>query len=95
MKNAEPLSICIVDDDEMFLKSMKYFLQQKINSALQINLFQTGEEFLKSISEKKPERVNSSISVSSNSRALMLRVISARDSNKEIIKDSILIAKMI
>ncbi len=57
MKNTEPLTICIVDDDELFLKSMKYFLQQKISSAVQINLFQTGEEFLKNITEKKPDVV--------------------------------------
>ncbi|MGZ4034906.1 MAG: response regulator [Bacteroidia bacterium] len=56
MKTGE-LSISIVDDDEMFLTSLKHFLQQKFRSPINIKLFHTGEEFLKDLSEQKSDIV--------------------------------------
>lgn len=53
MKLSGPLSICIVDDDEMFLKTLKHYLQEKLSVALTFNLFKTGEEFLKAVNNQQ------------------------------------------
>ena len=57
METESTLSIWIVDDDKMFLESLKHFLQQKLRKPIQIKLFQNGESFLKHISDKKPDIV--------------------------------------
>jgi len=53
MKTLETLSICIVDDDELFLNALKHYLQEKIKTALTFKLFRSGEEFLKNATEQK------------------------------------------
>ena len=57
MKPQETISICIVDDDEMFLNSLKHCLQEKLKYTIGIKLFYTGEEFLKHIHEQKTDIV--------------------------------------
>lgn len=55
MKTADTLSICIVDDDEIFLNSLKHYINEKIKYTINIKLFYTGEEFLKHIHEEKTD----------------------------------------
>jgi len=57
MKKSETLSICIVDDDEMFLNSLKHYLMEKLKYTTSIKLFHTGEEFLKHIHDQKNDIV--------------------------------------
>ncbi len=57
MKAIEKISISIVDDDEMFLKSLKHYLQEKLKGTIIIRLFYSGEDFLKHISEQKTDIV--------------------------------------
>lgn len=54
MKAQNKYSIFLVDDDRMFLLSLKNSLQQQFGSMLQISEYQTGEECLQNIN-KKPD----------------------------------------
>jgi len=53
MKTHEAISICIIDDDEMFLQTLKHYLQGKIKTTLNFKLFKSGEEFLKIANKQK------------------------------------------
>lgn len=57
MKTENVFSICVVDDDDLFLKSLKHFLQDKWQDKIKIKLFHSGEEFLRYISEHKTDIV--------------------------------------
>jgi len=54
MKAQNKYSMFLVDDDRMFLLSLKNSLQQQFGSMLQISEYQTGEECLQNIN-KKPD----------------------------------------
>lgn len=47
MKNSAPLSVFLVDDDRMFLSSLKYDLNDKFKSDIHISTFTSGEDCLK------------------------------------------------
>jgi DNA-binding NtrC family response regulator len=51
------LSVCIVDDDAIFSRTLEHHLKEKLKTAVSFRLFQTGEEFLKSIRDNKPDVV--------------------------------------
>lgn len=57
MKTENVFSICVVDDDDLFLKSLKHFLQDKWQDRIKIRLFHSGEEFLKYIPKHKTDIV--------------------------------------
>lgn len=57
MKTENTLSVCVVDDDDLFLKSLKHHLQNKWQDKIKINVFHSGEEFLKYISNHKTDIV--------------------------------------
>lgn len=57
MKTENVFSICVVDDDDMFLKSLKHFLQDKWQDKIKIKLFHSGEEFLKYTPKHKTDIV--------------------------------------
>lgn len=50
------LSVFIVDDDNMFLKSLEHHLHQKLKPYVNIKAFVTGESFLKDL-DMKPDIV--------------------------------------
>lgn len=50
------LSVFLVDDDNMFLKSLEHHLQQKLKPYVNIQAFGTGESFLKNL-DRKPDIV--------------------------------------
>lgn len=50
------LSVFLVDDDNMFLKSLEHHLQQKLKPSVNIKAFVTGESFLKNL-DMKPDIV--------------------------------------
>jgi len=52
MSNNEMISVYLVDDDIMFLKSLEHHLLHKLKSYVQIKSFPTGEEFLVHLNEK-------------------------------------------
>lgn len=52
MKTNGQLSIFLVDDDTMFLRSMEHHLLQKMKESVRIRTFPTGEECLKKLDEK-------------------------------------------
>jgi two-component system OmpR family response regulator len=52
MSNKEMISVCLVDDDIMFLKSLEHHLLHKLKSFVQIKSFPSGEDFIKSLGEK-------------------------------------------
>jgi DNA-binding NarL/FixJ family response regulator len=54
MKAQKEYSIFLVDDDKMFLISLKNSLYQQFDSLLKISEYQTGEECLQHI-DKKPD----------------------------------------
>jgi two-component system, OmpR family, response regulator len=49
MKEAGKYSIALVDDDRIFLVSLKNSLHQQFNSSLKISEYHTGEEFIQNI----------------------------------------------
>ena len=57
MKTENTFSVCVVDDDDLFLKAMKHFLQDKWQERIKITLFHSGEEFLKYLQRHKPDIV--------------------------------------
>lgn len=57
MKTENILSVCVVDDDDLFLKSLKHYLQDKWRDKIKIRLFHSGEEFLKYIPTHKTDIV--------------------------------------
>ena len=52
----EAISVFLVDDDNIFLKSLEYHLQQKLQYNFKIKSFSTGEACLKNM-EQKPNIV--------------------------------------
>lgn len=50
--NNGSLSVFLVDDDNMFLKSLEHHLQQKLKHNIIIKAFSTGESFLKNLTQK-------------------------------------------
>ncbi len=52
MPNTETISVFLVDDDIMFLKSLEHHLQHKLKHFVQIKPFPSGKEFLSHIDEK-------------------------------------------
>ena len=52
----EAISVFLVDDDNMFLKSLEHHLQQKLKHNFRIKSFSTGEACLKNM-EQKPNIV--------------------------------------
>ena len=50
------LSVFLVDDDNMFLKSLEHHLHQKLKPYVNIKAFVTGESFLKNL-DMKPDIV--------------------------------------
>jgi two-component system OmpR family response regulator len=52
MSNTELISVYLVDDDIMFLKSLEHHLLHRLKSFVQIKSFPTGEEFINSLGEK-------------------------------------------
>lgn len=52
MKGAPDISIFLVDDDKMFLKSLEHSLQHKLKNNILIRSFLTGEECLESLYQK-------------------------------------------
>ncbi len=57
MKTENTLSVCVVDDDDLFLKSLKHHLQDKWRDRIKIRIFHSGEEFLKYIPNHKTDIV--------------------------------------
>lgn len=57
MKTKDVLSVCVVDDDDLFLKSLKHYLQEKWQSKIKINTFHSGEEFLRYAPKHKTDIV--------------------------------------
>lgn len=57
MKTENVFSVCVVDDDDLFLRSLKHFLQDKWQGRIKIKLFHSGEEFLRYIPEHKTDIV--------------------------------------
>ena len=55
MKTENTFSVCVVDDDDLFLKALKHFLKEKWQEKIKINLFHSGEEFLKYLQTHKPD----------------------------------------
>lgn len=54
MKTHAEYSVCLVDDDKMFLTSLKHDLQQKFGSLLKVSAYTTGEECIKHIFQFHP-----------------------------------------
>lgn len=57
MKTENTLSVCVVDDDDLFLKSLKHYLQDKWQDKIKVRVFHSGEEFLKYIPNHKTDIV--------------------------------------
>ena len=57
MKTEKTLSVCVVDDDDLFLKSLKHYLQDKWQDKIKIRIFHSGEEFLKYVPTHKTDIV--------------------------------------
>lgn len=57
METENTLSVCVVDDDDLFLKSLKHYLQDKWQDKIKIRIFHSGEEFLKYIPNHKTDIV--------------------------------------
>ncbi|HEY0029866.1 MAG TPA: response regulator [Bacteroidia bacterium] len=55
MKTIEPISIHMIDDDEMFLRALQQHLQRALKESIKIKWFLTGEEFLKNLPTEKPD----------------------------------------
>ena len=55
METQEKYLVYIVDDDELFLSSLKHQLESKWQEHLEVKTFHTGEEMLKYMPEQKPE----------------------------------------
>ena len=51
-----PFSVCLVDDDIIFLRSLEHHLQHKLSRNIKITSFQNGEEFIKNL-HQKPDMV--------------------------------------
>lgn len=49
--NQKPLSVFLVDDDKMFLSSLKYDLNRKFKSAIHTTAFTSGEECLQHLQQ--------------------------------------------
>ena len=56
MNENDKYSIALVDDDRVFMVSLKNSLYQQFNSSLKISEYHSGEEFLRNI-ENKPDIV--------------------------------------
>lgn len=52
METIKNLSIFLVDDDKLFLKSLEYQLQHRLKYNVKINSFLTGEDCLKNLHQK-------------------------------------------
>lgn len=52
MKTSAPLSVFLVDDDKMFLTSLRNTLNMQFKSAIEISTFTNGEDCLQSINGK-------------------------------------------
>jgi DNA-binding NtrC family response regulator len=52
MPDTEKISVYLVDDDILFLKSLEHHLQHKLKYFVQIKPFHSGEEFIKHMKEK-------------------------------------------
>ncbi len=52
METIKDLSIFLVDDDTLFLKSLEYQLQHRLKYNIKIKSFQTGEECLHNLHQK-------------------------------------------
>jgi two-component system OmpR family response regulator len=52
MKTAETISISLVDDDRLFLKSLEHLLLHKTKYNVQIKSYQNGEECLRELDQK-------------------------------------------
>lgn len=57
MRINQELSISIVDDDELFCRSLEHYLKERMREPIKIRLFHTGEEFLKNMTADKPDIV--------------------------------------
>lgn len=55
MEAIKPLSIHMIDDDEMFLRALQQYLEGALKESIKIKWFLTGEEFLKNMSIDKPD----------------------------------------
>jgi two-component system OmpR family response regulator len=49
MKERDKYSIALVDDDRVFLVSLKNSLQQQFNSSVEISEYHSGEDFIRNI----------------------------------------------
>jgi two-component system OmpR family response regulator len=49
MKTTTDLSVFLVDDDKMFLRSLEHYLQHQLKPAIKIRSFLSGEECLESL----------------------------------------------
>src|ERR1051326_1906596 len=54
MENTEPIPVFLVDDDRMFLSSLKYDLGEKFKSDIRITTFTSGEECLEKVKPGMP-----------------------------------------
>ncbi len=54
MENMQPISVFLVDDDRMFLSSLKYDLSEKFKSDIRISTFTNGEECLENVKPGSP-----------------------------------------
>lgn len=55
MEKHDTYLVYVVDDDDIFLKSLKFQLEQKWQNRIEIKVFHTGEELLKYIPEQQPD----------------------------------------
>lgn len=49
--------IFLVDDDQLYLRSLEHYLRQKLNSNAAIRMFRSGEELLKKLETQKPDLI--------------------------------------
>jgi two-component system, OmpR family, response regulator len=57
MKTQDKYSVFLVDDDKMFLASLKNSLQQQFGSSLEVSEYTTGEDFIDNMEGDKPDMV--------------------------------------
>ena len=57
MKNQRQYSVYLVDDDKMFLASLKNSIQQQFGETLKISEFANGEECIEKMEDEEPDIV--------------------------------------